>query len=207
MTHYIIADTMAEARKIEADYRVKNPDADVRLISASAKTSVRAIEGTRLFPGDTFVEPNVESPMSNGIWFILLESARKSRVKIRRRMGNWIAIPMSTHPIFKVDPLLDDVRNERVNQLRKWGVQHHEFRAHDGHPDFDCGPVYRQHEERYKRIFEQQVSLAGVSPTWDVILLEEVYEALAEDDPKKRVTELIQVAAVALAIIEDIQSQ
>lgn len=39
---------------------------------------------------------------------------------------------------------------------------------------------------------------------WDGILLEEVFEALAENDPERAITELIQVAAVALSAAKSI---
>lgn len=207
MTHYIIADTMDQGRKAEATYREKNPDAEVRVLTG--RTGVRALEGARLFPGDTFVETAVLDCTRQEVintWDVILRSAHRSKVMIRRRMGKWHAIPNADHPILKVDPLLDAVRNERIAQLRKWGEQHHGFRPHDGHPDFDTGLVYRAKEEHYKRIFEQQHQTPE-GATWDVILLEEVYEALAEDDPKKRVEELIQVAAVALAIAEDLEGR
>lgn len=209
MTHYIIATTMAAGREAEADYREKNPDTDVRVLSVAVRTSTRAIEGARIFPGDTFEEVGTVESDSRHLWDVLLRSATKSRVVIRRRMGYWLAIPTADHPILKVDPLLDAVRNERVAQLRKWGEQHHEFRPHDGHPDLDRGLMYREQEKRYKRLFDHQRDPIDHpnGATWDVILLEEVYEALAEDDPKKRVEELIQVAAVALAIAEDIEGR
>lgn len=203
MTHYIIADNMAAARKAEADYRQRNSYAEVVL--AAGRNAYRRLEGIRLFPGDTFVEvadpanSEGDDPDFRYTWDILLRSAIMSKVKIRRRMGKWLAIPTADHPIFKVDPLLDDVRNERVEQLRKWGVQHHEFRT--VFPE-TAQAYYREMEAYYKSVFKEQGPAAG----WDAILLEEVYEALAEDDPEKRAKELIQVAAVALAIIEDIQS-
>lgn len=201
MTHYIIGHTMAAARKAEADYREDNPDAEVRTLCG--RTGARAIEGVRLFPGDTFVEIG-DTPNMVDVWDALLRSAIKSRVKIRRQMGKWQAIPTADHPILKVDPLLDDVRNERIEQLRKWGEQHHGFRRSDV-ADLDYHLDYEEQANYYKAYFEQQTARLGSSPTWDVILLEEVYEALAEDDPKKRIEELIQVAAVALAAAEDLQ--
>lgn len=203
MTHYIIAFTMAAGRKAEADYREKNPDVEVRVLSTAVRTSARAIEGARISPGDTFDEIGTVDSDSRYLWDVLLRSATKSKVVIRRRMGHWLAIPTADHPILKVDPLLDAVRNERAAQLRKWGVQHHEFRRSDV-ADLDYHLDYEEQANYYKAYFEQQTARPGSGPTWDVILLEEVYEALAEDDPKKRVTELIQVAAVALAIAEDL---
>jgi hypothetical protein len=40
------------------------------------------------------------------------------------------------------------------------------------------------------------------APGWDVILMEEVYEALAEKDPDRLRAELVQVAAVAVQWID-----
>lgn len=208
MTHYIIAVTMAEGRKAEgrkaeATYREKNPDAEVRVLSTAVRTSARAIEGTRIFPGDTFEEIGTVDSDSRHLWDALLRNAHKSRVVIRRRMGYWLAIPAADHPVFKVDPLLDAVRNERVAQLRKWGEQRHEFRRQGTRKHYLTEEIY------YKRLFDRQRDPIDHpnGPTWDVILLEEVYEALGEDDPKKRVEELIQVAAVALAIAEDLEGR
>ena len=45
------------------------------------------------------------------------------------------------------------------------------------------------------------------SLAWDGILLEEVYEGLAEIDPLLRRAELVQVAAVAVGEIEAIDEQ
>lgn len=40
--------------------------------------------------------------------------------------------------------------------------------------------------------------------TWDIVLLEEVYESLAETDPAKITEELIQVMAVCAAVISKV---
>jgi len=52
----------------------------------------------------------------------------------------------------------------------------------------------------------QWAAKAGVV-TWLDILIEEVSEALAEDDPQKLRTELVQVAAVAVQWIEAIDTR
>lgn len=44
-------------------------------------------------------------------------------------------------------------------------------------------------------------------PCWRTILAEEVYEAFAETDPARLRHELVQVAAVAAAWVEDIDSR
>jgi hypothetical protein len=61
---------------------------------------------------------------------------------------------------------------------------------------------YVRHEALYKSIWEAQNKRGPI--TWDVVLLEEVYEALTERKPDRQVEELIQVAAVALAMAEDL---
>lgn len=104
------------------------------------------------------------------------------------------------------------IREERVAQDVKWGEQNH--------PDYDPHDIpevvrneYAFRAERWKDInavrAEYGCEVAHRDPSaectaWDGILLEEVYEALAEKDPAKRRSELIQVAAVAQAWIEAI---
>ncbi len=43
--------------------------------------------------------------------------------------------------------------------------------------------------------------------TWEAVLLEEVYEALAESDPAKLRAELIQVAAVCLRWVDQLDKE
>lgn len=89
------------------------------------------------------------------------------------------------------------IRDERDQQDRKWGQQDHPYTA------TMVGPVARDHErhaEFWKR--ENDVRVREMDLAWDGILLEEVYEALAETDAEAREVELIQVAAVAVAMVE-----
>src|SRR5579859_3893029 len=90
--------------------------------------------------------------------------------------------------------VLGEIGLERVAQDAKWGQQNHpdgsgnrQFKAMAGWARDDC----------------QQAAVRGAA-TWAHILLEEVYEALAESDPAKLRTELIQVAAVAASWVEAI---
>lgn len=100
---------------------------------------------------------------------------------------------------------IDDVIAERARQDSKWGQQNHL----DGTGPKSL-PLYSK--ERY---FEDSTTAVDISSemrrrtdarfagtadragTWTDILLEEVFEALAESDPLALRTELIQVAAVA----------
>lgn len=93
--------------------------------------------------------------------------------------------------------LADEVVAERIEQLEKWGRQ--------DHPSF-LGETdlrkYASQESYYKQINDARVKADKLC--WDTILLEEVFEALAEPDPSLRRAELIQVAAVALAEVESL---
>lgn len=98
--------------------------------------------------------------------------------------------------------VLSDVKNERLRQDEKWGDQHH--------PDLSTdrlhGPAnYEFMANRWKAINSARVHEGCIA--WDGILLEEVYEALAEEGHEKLRAELVQVAAVAVAWIEDIDSR
>jgi hypothetical protein len=90
-----------------------------------------------------------------------------------------------------------EVDAERQRQLAKWGDQHH--------PDGTGLPVYQHAANRYRDQADRNAA-SGVL-AWRDVLLEEVYEALAEADPKALRTELVQCAAVIQAWIADIDSR
>lgn len=98
------------------------------------------------------------------------------------------------NPIFAI-PVLNEVLAERERQDAKLGEQNWPSET----------------EAREFLSFQASAELAKLSYdyaretgrlSWRHILLEEVYEALAEEDPVKRRAELVQVAAVAIAEIE-----
>lgn len=91
-------------------------------------------------------------------------------------------------------PLLVSIADERVRQVAKWGVQ--------TRPDGTSADLYEEMAYDAKRLTDAHA--ADGTLTWTEILDEEVLEAFAETDPDKLRTELIQVAAVALAWAEDI---
>jgi hypothetical protein len=99
-----------------------------------------------------------------------------------------------------VDDLLTQVRLERMAHIANWGEQAHE--SYKGESD---RRKYERLAQHYKAIWDAQNAADAIG--WDVVLLEEVYEALSEIDPEKRKYELIQVAAVALAEIESIDAR
>jgi hypothetical protein len=110
--------------------------------------------------------------------------------------------------------ILAEIHAERLRQDAKWGEQNHPTVIRDGLLG-DCDHDYyatiaddwkgrnayrvrRRNEQGYPR---------DRNCAWDGILREEVYEALAEADPVKRRAELVQVAAVAVNMIEQIDRQ
>ena len=87
---------------------------------------------------------------------------------------------------------LRDLMNERVRQIRKFGVQHHPDGTH---------PSY--HFEAVRARTATNAAAMDGSLTWEHILEEEFYEAMAETEWPLLRAELVQVAAVCLAWMED----
>lgn len=87
--------------------------------------------------------------------------------------------------------VLADVAAERQVQYEQWGDQDIPMGSH---PDFKM-------LEDYHRTLCQRKTRDG-DVTYSDVLLEEVYEALAETDPGKMYDELVQVAAVAVKMAE-----
>lgn len=96
--------------------------------------------------------------------------------------------------------VLDEVSYERCRQDAKCGQP--------SLPD-GTGPevaLFGIHFEEYSHLFRDLCDYAHDHgrKTWAHVLLEEVFEALAESDPTRIREELIQVAAVAVQWVEDI---
>jgi hypothetical protein len=93
--------------------------------------------------------------------------------------------------------VLAEVAVERRRQDAKWGEQNHP----DGTgPDSGLGmPGWVRSYPQWATDLRQAVDSAAKSGdlTWANILLEKVFESLAEQDPVKLRAELVQVAAVA----------
>jgi len=102
--------------------------------------------------------------------------------------GVEVSIPGTNVPMAKVAA---DVIRERVAQNAKWGEQNH--------PD-GTGAQHEGHASDYRMVCDTK--FRDGNGTWKDILLEEVYEALAESDPERLRAELVQVAAVAAGRIE-----
>lgn len=101
-----------------------------------------------------------------------------------------------------------DVAAERARQDARWGEQNHLDGTGPGtRPlravvDADVQPTARWLAARSTSLTDTRFR-AG-DGTWRDILLEEVFEAFAEDDPESLRAELVQVAAVAQAWAEAI---
>lgn len=95
--------------------------------------------------------------------------------------------------------ILDEISQERDRQIAKWGEQHH--------PDDTGGWALNVRAKDARRACQAAAQHVEGGPGWRLILDEEVAEALAETDRVKLRDELIQVAAVAVAWVEDIQSR
>ncbi len=90
-----------------------------------------------------------------------------------------------------------EITLERMRQHNKFGLQQH--------PDGTGGETYAQMAETLRKLVEEAAANGAV--TWQLILTEEVYEAFAETDPAKLATELVQVAAVCVAWVEDLRTR
>jgi hypothetical protein len=96
-----------------------------------------------------------------------------------------------------LDRVLADITAEREAQHAVHGVQHH---LPDG-----TGPQWAQLADNTRRECEQAAAAGRL--TWRHILLEEVAEALAEDDPALLRRELVQVVAVGAQWLQAIDNR
>jgi len=108
--------------------------------------------------------------------------------------------------------VLQEVAKERLRQLKKWGKQSHpdgtgswtyplDIGLQGNFNDYTALDLAKEFTDYTDDVF------SGEEGTWRDILLEEVFEALAESDYDKLKTELVQVAAVAAAWVEDIDNR
>lgn len=97
--------------------------------------------------------------------------------------------------------VLAQVAVERLRQDVKWGEQNHPDLG--GVAFFGAKrTIFAGDAEFWKK--ENAARAERDQLGWDGILLEEVFEALAEEDPAALREELLQVAAVAVAWVEAI---
>jgi hypothetical protein len=94
-----------------------------------------------------------------------------------------------------VKAFAEAIDTERQQQLAKFGDQRH--------PDGTGTDGYIGRAESARLACQRDADRPG-GPLWSLILLEEVYEALAESDPAKLRAELVQCGAVIAAWISDL---
>ena len=124
-----------------------------------------------------------------------------------RHVETWLIT--APQPVFEV--ILDVVR-ERSTQDEKWGEQSHTngtgpdtLPLYDGQAFLDDDMTAARLAEIFKRRTDERAATGVV--TYTDILLEELFEALAESDPRRLRTELVQVAAVAAQWIEKLDRE
>lgn len=102
--------------------------------------------------------------------------------------------------------ILNEIVAERLRQDKKWGEQNHPIVRLGSHPTKWKVKLYRRAADRARTFCD--FKFANCRGDWRAILGEEVAEALAEGaagNMEKCKAELIQVAAVAVAMIECIE--
>ncbi|WP_200846949.1 hypothetical protein [Arthrobacter sp. 18067] len=99
--------------------------------------------------------------------------------------------------------IVREIADERVRQHAKWGEQNHPNGTGPTVYQSAASSLTNGHLRDIAKRQTDRHAAAGVV-TFADILIEEVAEALAEDDPAKLRAELIQVAAVAAQWVEKI---
>ena len=96
----------------------------------------------------------------------------------------------------RLEKHLAEVEAERTRHLDKWGEQSLELHSFN-----ELGMHSLQVQLDSARYLNDY---AGGGYDWYTVLHEEMLEAFTETDPRKQREEFIQVAAVALAIVNDL---
>ncbi len=104
---------------------------------------------------------------------------------------------VNSNSLHSLDIVLDAVRAERRRQDSLYPEQH--LPDGTGAPRFELDATIHT-------LWCNEATAEGCV-TWRHVLLEEVYEALAETDAVRLRAELVQVAAVAARWIEDLDSR
>lgn len=95
-----------------------------------------------------------------------------------------------------IGQVVSAIRAEMSRHIDLWGEQ--------SHPD-GTSTLYNTEVRTWKDINNSAAEHGDL--TWTGILLEEVYEALAETDPALLRVELLQVAAVAGSWVKDLDTR
>lgn len=95
------------------------------------------------------------------------------------------------------------IKEERINQLSKWGVQNHEsYEPNVSHGEAMTKFFNIPSEAEAKKKVDQPTT--PDDPTWTAIAIEELAEAVSADNESSLREELIQLAATIVAWIENI---
>jgi hypothetical protein len=112
----------------------------------------------------------------------------------------------------RTEQVLDDVRREVSRSIAKHGAQVDvpmgtgkdvvllHGRQLPAEPNFEVAPSFGTLERIARAVTDERMIIGDL--TWADILLEEVGEALAEDEPLALRAELVQVIAVAVKMCE-----
>jgi hypothetical protein len=103
--------------------------------------------------------------------------------------------------LLRIGDILASIAVERTRQELKWGVQDLPDRPR-GHIERNPA-VWHAEANRLKNSAED----FPVDISWQNVLLEEVYEALAETEPDKIIGELVQCAAVIVSWVENLAAR
>lgn len=93
--------------------------------------------------------------------------------------------------------ILAEVVSELDRQVERWGIQDHPLTTW-------LEPKNWHFAAENMKVMFSTMKENHSNPGWDLIMMEEVAEAFAETDLEKARAELIQVAAVAISAIENI---
>lgn len=105
----------------------------------------------------------------------------------------------------KMISIASEIVEERQRQVDKFGEQRHPDGL--GHAPISAANFLAEARARCDKATSRGSSDTYGTLTWEEILTEEYAEALCETDPDKLRVELLQVAAVCAAWIEDIDSR
>lgn len=100
------------------------------------------------------------------------------------------------------DKIVNEILNERERQDRKWGIQNHPC-VPSNITALNIHKVYRLPSEKEAKDMCENAFRMG-NGTWGHIALEEFVEALCAPTEELRRAELVQLAAVIVANIENI---
>jgi len=91
--------------------------------------------------------------------------------------------------------IFDEIKLERQRQDEKFGTQNHPMT-----PELFSLEGCKSRLEAMRH--QNKINTQNKKDNWYHILAEEIFEVFSETDPNKQREEMIQVAAIAVAIIE-----